>query len=88
MGDPASSYAATSTALRIMWPHKLHRYVKVETPSGAWSNMIHLKLWKGQHHWLRFKSLHGSTNFNISIILNGTFLNILMCYCSKYTFCK
>jgi len=35
LGDPASSYATASLALRIIWPHKPHHYVKVETPSGC-----------------------------------------------------
>ena len=35
LGDPASSYATTGLALRIIWPHKPHHYVKVETPSGG-----------------------------------------------------
>ena len=29
------AYTTTSIALRIMWPHKPHHYVKVGTPSGA-----------------------------------------------------
>jgi hypothetical protein len=33
MGDPASSYATAGIALRIIWPRKLHHYVKVEIPS-------------------------------------------------------
>ena len=37
-GDPASSYATAGLALRIIWPHKPHHYVKVEAPSvGAMS---------------------------------------------------
>ena len=35
LGDPASSYATAGLALRIIWPHKPHHYVKVETPSGG-----------------------------------------------------
>jgi hypothetical protein len=35
MGDPTSSCATTSIALRIIWPHKLHCYVKVGMPSGG-----------------------------------------------------
>jgi hypothetical protein len=34
-GDPASSYATAGLALSIIWPHKPHHYVKVETPSGG-----------------------------------------------------
>jgi len=29
------AYATASIALRIMWPHKPHHYVKVGTPSGG-----------------------------------------------------
>ena len=35
LGDPASSCATASIALRIIWPHKPHHYVKVRTPSGG-----------------------------------------------------
>ena len=35
LGDPASSYATAGLALRIIWPHKPHHYVKVETSSGG-----------------------------------------------------
>ena len=35
LGDPASSYATASLALRIIWPHKPHHYVKVGTCSGG-----------------------------------------------------
>jgi hypothetical protein len=40
LGDPASSYATTGLALQIIWPHKPHHYVKVETPSGAWVSWL------------------------------------------------
>jgi hypothetical protein len=33
MGGPTSSYATAGIALRVIWPHKPHHYVKVETPS-------------------------------------------------------
>ena len=32
---PPVAYATASIALRIMWPHKPHHYVKVVTPSGG-----------------------------------------------------
>ena len=35
LGDPASSCATAGIALRIIWPHKPHHYVKVGTPSGG-----------------------------------------------------
>ena len=35
LGDPTSSCATSGLALRIIWPHKPHHYVKVETPSGG-----------------------------------------------------
>ena len=35
LGDPANSYATAGLALRIIWPHKPHNYVKIDTPS--WS---------------------------------------------------
>jgi hypothetical protein len=35
MGGPTSSYATAGLALRVIWPHKPHHYVKVETPSGG-----------------------------------------------------
>jgi hypothetical protein len=34
-GDPTSSYATTSVALRIIWPRKPHHYIKVGIPSGV-----------------------------------------------------
>ena len=33
LGDPASSCATTGIALRIIWPHNPHHYVKVGTSS-------------------------------------------------------
>jgi hypothetical protein len=33
LGDPVSCYATAGLALRIMWPHKPHTYIKVETTS-------------------------------------------------------
>jgi len=35
LGDRASSYPTAGLALRIIWPHKPHHYVKVGTPSGG-----------------------------------------------------
>jgi len=35
LGDPASSYATAGLALRIIWPHKPHHYVKAEIPAGG-----------------------------------------------------
>jgi hypothetical protein len=35
MGGPTSSYATAGIALTVIWPHKPHHYVKVETPSGG-----------------------------------------------------
>jgi hypothetical protein len=35
MGDTTSSYATASIALRIIWPRKPHRYVKVGIPAGG-----------------------------------------------------
>jgi hypothetical protein len=43
-GDPASSYATAGWALRIIWPHKPHNYVKVETPSGGCISVTKLKI--------------------------------------------
>jgi hypothetical protein len=37
MGGPTSSYATAVIPLRVVWPHKPHHYVKVETPSGRCS---------------------------------------------------
>jgi hypothetical protein len=34
MGGTTSSYATAGIALRVIWPHKPHHYVKVKTPSG------------------------------------------------------
>jgi hypothetical protein len=35
MGDPTSSYATAGIALRIIWPRKLHHYVKAGIPTGG-----------------------------------------------------
>jgi hypothetical protein len=35
LGDPVRNYASAGLALRIIWPHKPHHYVKVLTPSGG-----------------------------------------------------
>ena len=35
LGYPASSYSTAGLALRIIWPHKPHDYVKIETTSGG-----------------------------------------------------
>jgi len=35
LGDTSSSYATAGLALRIIWSHKPHHYVKVVTPSGG-----------------------------------------------------
>jgi hypothetical protein len=35
MGDPTSSLAAASIALRIIGPHKPHHYVKIGIPWGG-----------------------------------------------------
>jgi len=40
LGDPDSSYATAGLALRIIWTHKPHHYVKVGTPSGG-ETIIH-----------------------------------------------
>jgi hypothetical protein len=42
-GDPASSYATAGLALRIIWPHKPHHYIKVETPTGGLKILLMLK---------------------------------------------
>jgi hypothetical protein len=41
MGGPTSSYATAGIALRVIWPHKAHHYVKVETPSWGLHNMVY-----------------------------------------------
>ena len=58
LGDPASSYATASLALRIIWPHKPHHYVKVGTRSrgqfnitGLLSMMLCLSV--GRYHHFR-----------------------------------
>jgi hypothetical protein len=35
LGGPTSSYATAGIALRVIWPHKPHHYIKVETPWGG-----------------------------------------------------
>ena len=43
MGDPSSSYAITSIALRVIWPHKPHHCAKIGITSlggGCW-NLLH-----------------------------------------------
>jgi hypothetical protein len=40
MGGPTSSCATTSIALRIIWPHKPHHYVKVGMTLGGLTTLI------------------------------------------------
>jgi hypothetical protein len=59
-GDPASNYATAGIALRIIWPRKLHHYVKVGITSvralwdtsqnaGSWKNLFDFD--SDQRHW-------------------------------------
>ena len=49
--DPASSYVTASLALRIIWPHEPHHYVKVGTPSGGLIYLACSKNWHRQGRW-------------------------------------
>jgi hypothetical protein len=49
MGGSTSSYATAGIALRVIWPHKSHHYVKVETPSGGmrYEWLLHINISSG-----------------------------------------
>jgi hypothetical protein len=42
LGGPASSYTTAGLALWIIWPHKPHHYIKVETPSGGILQLVNI----------------------------------------------
>jgi hypothetical protein len=63
MGGPTNSYATASTAVRIIWPHKPHHYVKVSIISveGKGSN-IHF-----------FQIIFSTVQPSLSWLSNGRF---------------
>jgi hypothetical protein len=55
-----NSVTTASTAIRIIWPHKHHHYVKVGIPSVGWNSYKNVSIVQNtQNKQLRFRTVFG-----------------------------
>jgi hypothetical protein len=73
----SSSITTASTALRIIWPHKPHHYVKVEIPSVG-SHKIQILFVFKSYIILHFNALY-MLCIHIYCDLNNIFVTMLLC---------